>query len=90
MGLLAGGWAAHARASGLALPRQLGSVVDESHLHELFEQGIIDNKRARWVEQFFAKRTKAWWLSFVIWHSAEHLYGEALCVRSQAGIALGI
>jgi hypothetical protein len=71
-------------------PKGLADVVDEAHLGQVFGQGIIGNERARWVEQFFAKRTNAWWLSFVIWHSAEHLFGEALCVRSQAGIALGI
>jgi hypothetical protein len=71
-------------------PKDLEDVVDEAHLRQVFAQGIVGNERARWVEQFFAKRTKAWWLSFVIWHSAEHLFGEALCVRSQAGIALGM
>jgi hypothetical protein len=71
-------------------PQDLDAVVDEAHLRQVFAQGIICNERARWVEQFFANRTKAWWLSFVIWHNAEHLFGEALCLRSHIGFALGL
>jgi hypothetical protein len=38
----------------------------------------------------FANRTKAWYLAAVNMHNAEHSVGEALCVRSQAGFALGL
>jgi len=31
---------------------------------------------AGWGEQFYAGRTRAWFLSFVIWHTAEHLHFE--------------
>ncbi len=69
---------------------ELDEAVDESLLGQAFTNGIIGNERARWVEQLCAGRNKAWFLSLVVWHQAEHLLGEALCVRSQAGVALGL
>lgn len=78
------------QVAGLLRPEELDEAVDESRLRQTFADGVIGNERARWVEQFFAGRTKAWFLSFVVWHHAEHLFGEALCVRSQAGMALGL
>jgi hypothetical protein len=71
-------------------PEELDEAVDESLLAQAFTNGIIGNERARWVEQLCAGRNKAWFLSLVVWHQAEHLLGEALCVRSQAGMALGL
>jgi hypothetical protein len=69
---------------------ELGAAVDESPLRQVFAAGVVGNESARWVEQFFAGHSKAWFLGFVLWHSAEHLFGEALCVRSLAGIPLGL
>jgi hypothetical protein len=76
--------------AGSLRPEELDEPVDESRLGQTSGDGVIGNERARWLEQFFAGRTKAWFLSFVTWHHAEHLFGEALCVRSQSGIALGL
>jgi hypothetical protein len=72
------------------MPEEWSKPVDEMRLYDTFANGAIGNERARWVEQFYSGRTKAWFLSFINWHHAEHLFGEALSVRSQAGIALGL
>ncbi|MFN8443453.1 MAG: DinB family protein [Caldilineaceae bacterium] len=69
---------------------QLGEMVNEAHLCATFADGVIGSERARWLEQFFANHTQAWWLGFLNWHSAEHLLGEASCVRSQNGFPLGV
>lgn len=69
---------------------QLEGGVKAAHLQAVFSDGIVGSERARWLEQFFANRTQAWWLGFVIWHAAEHLMGEALYIRSQNGIPVGI
>jgi hypothetical protein len=70
-------------------PAVLDDLVDEAHLHQTFADGVIGSDRTRWLEAFFAGHRYAWWLGFVLWHTAEHLFGEALCVRSLAGIPLG-
>jgi hypothetical protein len=72
------------------MPEEWSKPVDEMRLFDTFANGAIGNEQARWVEQFYSGRTKAWFLSFINWHHAEHLFGEALSVRSQAGIALGL
>jgi hypothetical protein len=66
------------------------AVVDESRLRTAAPDGAAGNTRAPWLDQFFANRTNAWMLGFLNVHNAEHLIGEALCVRSQAGIPLGL
>lgn len=70
-------------------PEQLEEIADPIHVRHTFADGTIGSERARWLEQFFANQTKAWWLGFVIWHNAEHV-GEAFCVRSLAGIPVGV
>jgi hypothetical protein len=64
--------------------------VDTAFLQQTLADGLIGNERAHWLAPFLADHTKAWFLSYVVWHHAEHLFGEALCVRSQAGFALGL
>jgi uncharacterized damage-inducible protein DinB len=70
-------------------PEQLEEMAEPIHVQQTFADGTIGSERARWLEQFFANHTKAWWLGFVVWHNAEHV-GEAFCVRSQAGIPVGV
>lgn len=43
---------------------------------------------AYWDE--VGSRSRAWYLSFANWHAVEHLFGEALSVRGQEGIPLGL
>jgi hypothetical protein len=78
------------RVAAVLDPEEFEVVVDPARFAHLLASGILGNERAGWVEQFFAGRTTAWWLAYVLWHHTEHLFGEALCVRSQAGIALGL
>lgn len=83
--------AARTRAVVSALaPDQLAEMVNEAHLQATFADGVIGSERARWLEQFFANHTQAWWLGFINWHGAEHLLGEAFYIRSQNGIPVGV
>jgi hypothetical protein len=52
--------------------------------------GAHANPRAPWLDTFFAGHTVAWHLAFLNVHLAEHLVGEALAVRGQLGIPLGL
>jgi len=83
--------AARTRAVVTALdPDQLAEMANEAHLRATFADGVNGSERARWLEQFFANHTQAWWLGFINWHSDEHLLGEAFYVRSQNGIPVGV
>lgn len=75
---------------GILNPAQLEKMVSADHLQAIFADGVIGSERARWLEQFFAEHTQAWWLGLIIWHGAEHLLGEAFYVRSQNGIPVGV
>jgi hypothetical protein len=65
-------------------------VVTEGRLREGAADGVAGNPRAPWLEQFFGGRTVAGLLAFLNVHNTEHMIGEALCVRSLGGIALGL
>jgi len=83
--------AARTRAVVTALNSDhLEELVNASHFQATFADGVIGNERARWLEQFFANHTQAWWLGFINWHGAEHLLGEAFYIRSQNGIPVGV
>jgi hypothetical protein len=82
------GWRTRAVAQALD-PLTLDEPVDAERLRRHFADGILGSERATWVEQFFANRTNAWLLSLVNIHLAEHLLGEASCVRSLGGVGLG-
>ena len=69
---------------------QWGKSVEESRLSEVLGDGVIGSERARWIESFVAGKTKAWWLSFTVWHTAEHFLGGAIYVRWLKGIPLGL
>jgi hypothetical protein len=71
-------------------PASLDEHVDALFLQQIMADGLMGNERAHWLEQFLADHTMAWYLSYIVWHHAEHLFGEALCVRSQAGFPLGL
>ena len=67
-----------------------GEVIDETRLRRATADGAVGNARAAWLDQFFAQRTTAWLLAFLNVHNAEHIIGEALSVRGQAGVPLGL
>ncbi len=71
-------------------PERLDEPVGEAQLRRVFDEGLIGSEGARWLEQWLANRTRAWCLSLIILHRAEHLLGEALSVRGQAGFPLGL
>ena len=79
------------RQVGRSVPSgECGKSVEESWLSEVLGDGVIGSERARWLESFVAGKTRAWWLSFSVWHTAEHLLGGAICVRRLKGIPLGL
>lgn len=69
---------------------QLDEVVNEEVLRLAAPDGAFGNERAPVLDSFFSGRTKAWFLALVNLHNSEHSIGEALCVRSQTGIPLGL
>ena len=71
-------------------PEQWDEVIDEARLRRAAADGAVANARAPWLDQFFAGRTTAWLLAFLNVHNAEHIIGEALAARGQAGIPLGL
>jgi len=52
-------------------------------------RGLVDEVVLQGMSEE-ANRSRAWLLSFVIWHAAEHLLGGAVCVRRMSGIPLGL
>jgi hypothetical protein len=71
-------------------PEELPEVVEETRLAGAEADGAHANEQAPWLDQFFSGRTKAWHLAFVNVHNVEHLIGQALAVRAQAGFPLGL
>lgn len=68
----------------------LDDTVGESTLRLAVPDGAYDNDRAPYLNGLYENRTKAWYLSLTNIHNSEHSVGEALCVRSQGGFALGL
>jgi hypothetical protein len=68
----------------------LSKSVDTARLHRMLEDGTIANERARWLPSFLEGKSKGWFLSMAIWHTAEHLLGGVVCVRRVSGIPLGL
>ncbi len=64
--------------------------VDTKRLQRMLEDGTIANSRANWLLGFLEGKTKGWFLSMAIWHTAEHLLGGVVCVRRVSGIPLGL
>jgi len=66
---------------------ELEEPVDPANLERALAQGVL-GENTGWIPDFWRDRRKAWCLSLVNGHNYLHL-GEAFCVRSQAGLALG-
>jgi len=71
------------------LPREgLEDLVDAPALARVTAAGVL-SERAQWVLPLWARRPKVWFLTWVAaGHNFAHL-GEAICVRSQAGLDVG-
>jgi hypothetical protein len=86
--------AATAAATTAAVSRlsdaDLGRQVPVERLAAGLPDGAFGNERAIWMDEFWSGHPVSWFLSFLNLHGAEHLFGEALVVRSQIGIPLGL
>jgi uncharacterized membrane protein YccF (DUF307 family) len=56
----------------------------------MLDDGTIANERARWLPSFLEGKSKCWFLSMAVWHTAEHLLGGVVCVRRISGIPVGL
>jgi hypothetical protein len=54
------------------------------------DDGTIACEPARWLPSFLEGKTKAWFLSMAVWHTAERLLGGVVCVRRVSGIPVGL
>ena len=68
----------------------LDDVVAHDRLVLGQPDGAFHNDQALWMDDFWSGHPVSWFLAFVNLHAAEHLLGEALAVRSQLGIPLGL
>jgi hypothetical protein len=70
-------------------PEELDEVVDPALIDKAFADGMID-PRAAWLRGFVGGKTKAWVLGHgTHGHGYLHL-GEAMCLRSLAGVRLPV
>jgi hypothetical protein len=69
---------------------ELSKPVDTARLQRMPHDGTIANERAGWLPSFLEGKSKGWFLSMAIWHTAEHLLGGVVCVRRVSGIPLGL
>jgi hypothetical protein len=69
---------------------ELSDPVDKARLYRMLEDGSIGNERAKWLPGFLEGKTKSWFLSMAVWHTAEHLLGGVVCVRRVSGIPVGL
>lgn len=88
---LRGYWAAVSDRTGEALESvDLSAHVDATRLRRAAADGAAVNELSPWLDDFFAGHPGSWFLSFLTVHNAEHLVGEALAVRGQTGVSLGL
>jgi len=69
---------------------ELSAPVNVDRLHRMKDDGTLANERAMWLPSFLEGKSKAWFLSMAVWHTAEHLLGGVVCVRRVSGVPLGI
>ena len=69
---------------------ELAKPVETQRLQRMLTDGTIANERARWLPSFLEGKTKGWFLSMAVWHTAEHLLGGVVCVRRVSGIPVGL
>ena len=68
----------------------LDDVVADDRLAAGQPDGAYRNEHAAWMDEFWSGHTISWFLAFLNLHAAEHLLGEALAVRGQLGIPIGL
>jgi len=66
---------------------EIEAPIEQAHLERALAEGVL-GENTGWIPDFWRDRRKAWCLSLVNGHNYLHI-GEAFCVRSQAGLALG-
>ena len=68
----------------------LDLVIGDDRLAHGEPDGAFHNEDAAWMDGFWSGHPVSWFLGFLNLHAAEHLLGEALAVRSQLGVPLGL
>jgi len=68
----------------------LSKPVDSAQLQSMLTDGTIANERAKWLPGFLEGKSRSWFLSMAIWHTAEHLLGGVVCVRRVSGVPVGL
>jgi uncharacterized membrane protein YccF (DUF307 family) len=69
---------------------ELGKPVDSAQLQSMLTDGTVANERSTWLPGFLEGKSRSWFLSMAIWHTAEHLLGGVVCVRRVSGIPVGL
>jgi hypothetical protein len=69
---------------------ELRKPVESARLQRMTSDGTLANERAHWLPSFLEGKSKGWFLSMAIWHTAEHLLGGVVCVRRVSGIPVGL
>jgi len=69
---------------------ELEAEIPVERLARAAADGAYRNPKAAWMDEFWSGHRVSWFLAFLNLHAAEHLLGEALAVRSQLGIPLGL
>jgi hypothetical protein len=82
--------AATAGLVGALTATDLDTEITVERLAAAAPDGAYHNPQAAWMDEFWTGHPIAWFLAFLNLHTAEHLLGEALAVRSQLGIPLGL
>jgi len=68
----------------------LVALVQETRFRQVLEAGVIGPPDTSWLERYLMNRSRAWWLSSIIWHQAAHLLGEAPRLRHRANVPLSV
>ncbi len=70
-------------------PEDLNVVPDPSHIYQLFHEGGVFGPQASAGEQFYAGKTKGWFLGHLgLTHPREH-FAQAVLVRKMQGLGSG-
>jgi hypothetical protein len=70
--------------------QELGKPVDSAKIHAMLADGTIANERASWLPGLLERKSRSWFLSMAVWHTAEHLLGGVVCVRRVSGNPVGL
>jgi hypothetical protein len=64
---------------------ELGKPVDSAQLQSMLTDGTVANERSTWLPGFLEGKSRSWFLSMAIWHTAEHLLGGVVLRETGVG-----